>query len=211
MSAYDNLRQRKLVLKEQFGDKFSKLDRLASLELAEDLINDLSDCISSEEDVFVIEGLNFLKGIMLERKLADLPNWFIDKLVARIRALIESKSKGVVYAALDWFVALRERYPDFRDIMLRCLNSEDVGRREYGLKYYESFARPGEYEPLLSFENDHFACQVGHAGDWEYELRDKAFLLIEKYSGGSFKKARLREPFEGAIVSWFDWAEMKVG
>jgi len=107
-------------------------------------------------------------------------------------------------------VAFRKNYPDYREKMLALLNSDDVGEREGAIKYYETYALEGEYKPLLEFENDAHACQIGHSGDWEYELRDKALIEIEKQLGINLKKTKLRKPYEGAIVSWYDWSEVPV-
>ncbi len=210
MNSYEQLRYKKSELKNKFGDNILRLDRLSTITLSDELFHQICECINSEEDIYVIEGFNFLKGVMIEKDVSLLPEWFVSNLEKVIRRLLDSKSKSLVYTALDWFIILRNNYPDYRKIMFSFLNSPSIGKRELALKHYDSFARDEEFKPLLSFENDDFACQIGHAGDWEYELRDKALLLAEKYSGIVSEKKKLCEPYEGARVYWLDWSNFKV-
>jgi len=210
MNAYEKLRSRKKTLKEQFGDKLYRMDRVSSLTIDDELIDEVEECIFSSDRLHVLEGMSFLKGLLVNRGLSCLPQAFSCRFVQLIPKMIESDSKALVYSALEWFIELRVSYPSYRDKMLSLLVSHDVGEREFSLNYYETFANNGEYEPLLSFENDDHACQIGHAGDWEYELRDKAFLLIESYTGKEVSKVKRKEPFEGAVVSWLDWSSLPV-
>ena len=210
MNAYEKLRSRKQILKEQFGDKLYRMDRISSLTIDDELINDVEVCFCSSDALHVLEGMNFLKGLLVNRDISCLPQAFLSRFIQLIPNMIESDSKALVYSALEWFIELRVSYPSYRDKMLSLLVSQDIGEREFGLNYYETFANVGEYEPLLSFENDDHACQMGHAGDWEYELRDKAFLLIESYTGKEVPKVKRKEPYEGAVVSWLDWSLLPV-
>jgi hypothetical protein len=210
MNAYEKLRSRKQILKEKFGDKLYRMDRVSSLTIDDELIAEVEECIFSSDTLHVLEGMNFLKGLLVNRGVSCLPHTFLERLVQLIPSMIESGSKVIVYSALEWFIELRSSYPSYRDKMLSLLVSDDVGEREFGLNYYDTFANNEEYMPLLSFENDDHACQMGHAGDWEYELRDKAFLLIERYTRKEVSKVRCKEPFEGAEISWFDWSFLPV-
>ena len=209
-NAYDKLRQRKQDLKEHYGDKFNRADRIASLVIDDEIISEVECCLHSNDKTHVLEGMSFLKGLLMGRDLSVLPKSFCIQFIDSIPRMVQSNHKSIVYSALEWFVMLRENYPTYRETMLGLLKSVDVGEREFALNHYNTFAKSGEIEPLLSFELDTYACQMGHAGDWEYELRDKAFLLIEVYSNKNFSKIKCKESFEAAEVSWLDWSFFKI-
>ena len=119
--------------------------------------------------------------------------------------LLDHPVGPVVFDAIDWYGQLRDCYPNYRDRMLEFLASEDLGRRKFALRYFTTYAKQGEVEPLLRFRNDDYAGEVSHMGDWEYELRNRALEIIEKQLGKRFPRILRSEPHEGARVTWYDW------
>src|SRR5258708_24051510 len=89
--------------------------------------------------------------------------------------------------------------------MLELVASDELSRRHAALRQYDTFARPGEIEPLLRFRNDDSTSELRPLGDWEYDLRNRAFVLAEKYSGQRFPRILRAEPYEGVKVTWFYW------
>lgn len=190
---------------------------LARVPLTDELLADIKTCIGSNDHLAIGSGLYVLKGVMLgagEAKLLAtrtevLPRNFMTFLISRIEQLLDHPFEPVVYDAMDWYGQFHHLYPRYRERMMKFLASTDLGCREVAMKYYLTYAEPGEVQPLLRFRNDDYAGETRPLGDWEYELRNRALDLIEKQLGRTFPRIQRNEPYapggRGARVIWYDW------
>ena len=62
MTSYEKLQSRKQALKDSFGDRIQRMDRIATLEIDEELLIDIEDCIKSNEELSILEGFYFLRA-----------------------------------------------------------------------------------------------------------------------------------------------------
>jgi hypothetical protein len=218
-AAYQRLEALQARLARELGANSRGIRDLANVPITKELLADIKTCISSEDHLAIGSGLYVLKGVMrgtgevkpLATRVYDvLPYDFYKFLISRIEQLLDHPFNPVVYDAMDWYGQFWDRYPDYRERMLKFLASDDLGRREGAIKYYLTYAKPGEVEPLLHFRNDDYAGETRPLGDWEFELRNKALDLIEKQLDRTFPRIQRNEPYapggKGARVIWYDWA-----
>jgi hypothetical protein len=205
IAAYQRLEALQRQLEQQLGPKSRGVHDLAQVGLSPELLEDVQTCISSNDHLAIGSGLYVLKGLLIERRLRELPKGFVAFLRRRIVDLLSHPSDALVFDAIDWFGQLREFYPDYRDRMLSFLASNHPGRRAIALRYFPTYAAPGEVEPLLRFRTDDYMTELEPLGDWEYELRNRALDLIEQQVGTTFPRTVRSEPHDGARVTWYDW------
>ncbi len=203
--AYQRLEALQDQLEKQLGSKSRGIRDLAHVPLSKELLSDIKTCVSSDDHLPIVFGLYVLKGLLIEKTINDLPKDFKNFLVGRIEELLNHSVGPVVFDAIDWYGQLRDSYPNYRERMLELLASEDLGRRKFALRYFLTYAKKNEVEPLLRFRNDDYAGEVRHMGDWEYELRNRALELIEKQIGKEFPRVLRSEPYDGRRVTWYDW------
>lgn len=201
---HERLAQRKKAMQEQLGIRLD-YHNLYRLGLDQELIDDLTACLESTVVLDITKGLYFLSGLLYKYKLDDFGSSFKSFLIRRIGELIDHSDLRVKYRTISIFAFLSSNFPDYRKIMMGFLAAEDLGLRQKALYHYETFCRAGEIEPLLRFEQDDYAGELGMLGDYFYELRDMALNKIEKQLGRSFPKRRLSQPYDGRTVSWYDW------
>lgn len=204
--AYQRLESLQDQLEGQLGSKSCGIRDLAHVPLSLELLSDVKTCVSSDDHLAIVSGLYVLKGLLIGKGIDDLPKDFKAFLVKRVEELLDHPIGPVAFDAIDWYGQLRDSYPNYRDRMLKFLASEDLGRRKFALRYFPTYAKQGEVEPLLRFRNDDYAGEVRPMGDWEYELRNRALELVEKQVGKGFPRIVRSEPYEGTRVTWYDWA-----
>jgi hypothetical protein len=204
-SARQRLESIKAELKLRFGENSRGVRDWSALPLSPGLLHDVEICIQSEEQLDIRTGFFALNGLMADRPISELPAKFHSMLVHRVEQLLCHPFAGVVYDAVDWFSQLRDSFPQYRERMLQFLTSRDIGLRRAAVRYYPTYARSGEVEPLLSFRDDGCAEEISPLGDWRYALRDQALELIEKQVNHKFPAPTLSEAYEGGKVTWRDW------
>lgn len=193
-------------LKVKLGSASRGIRDLTHLPVTAGLLSDIEVCVASDDNLAIGTGLYVLKGLLIDKSFESLPQAFRSFMVSRVGQLLNHPVDSVIFDAIDWYSQLHKYYPDFRDKMLSLLASDNLGRREVALRNFKAYANPGEIEPLLRFRNDSYAGEVRPMGDWEYELRNRAFELIESQIGRKFERTLRSEPHEGTRVTWIDWA-----
>jgi hypothetical protein len=205
LEAHQRLEALQDRLERALGSASRGIRDLVHEPISRELLADIKTCIGSNDHLGISSGLYVLKGLSIERTSSDLPHDFKMFLIGRIVELLKHPTDSVVFDAIDWYGQLRDCYLDYREQMLEFLASADLGRRERGLRYYATYAKPGEVEPLLRFRHDDYASEVRPNGNWEYDLRNRALGLIETQLGKNFPRILRSEPYEGAQVTWYDW------
>jgi hypothetical protein len=178
---------------------------LEGLEPSPELLRDLRVCLRSDDLLALSTGFFYLNALTLRRSIESLPDGFFDFLRERIPQLLDHAAVSVSSEAIHWFSVLGNSVENYRGRMLQFLISNEPALRKAALHWYGGYAKAGEIEPLLVFEEDSFASEAALLGPWEYVLRDRAFAIIEKQLGRSFPNVRKRAPYEGSTVSWRDW------
>lgn len=179
---------------------------LEQIEPTSSIVRDVELCLASNDPQPLSTGFFFLNALTLRHSVEMLPINFRKFFNRRLVELLEHPAVTVASQAINWLFLLTESPGEQRERMLRFLSSDEPALRKMALRWYGSFARPMEIDPLLAFEEDGFATEAAPGGPWCYELRDLALLTIEKQLGLSFQSDRKREAFEGSQVSWRDWS-----
>lgn len=186
------------------------INDLCKIGLDITVIRDIKECLDSSSHVDICDGFFYLTGLLTHYELQSFGKNFIDYLVYRVPELIDKNQKsGVRSYALRFFVFLKDYYPNYRDKMMSLLDSEDLGSRLAALRNYETYAKPGEIEPLLKFQNDCDVAELAMCGPLIYESRNIALEKISKVTGKNFMTFKLKEhhPNWGSdYVSWYDWS-----
>ncbi|GEM_PF-4128897 len=216
-AAYQRLEALQVRLQREPGFMGGNIRDLAKVPISPELLADIKTCINSDDHLAIGSGLYVLKGVTLGTgevkplaiRVEVLPRDFLTFLTSRIEQLLDHPFEPVVYNAMDWYGQFHHLYPRYRERMLNFLASDDSGCHRVAMKYYPTYAKPGEVEPLLRFRNDDYAGETRPLGDWEYELRNRALDLIEKQLGRTFPRIQKNEPYapagKGARVIWYDW------
>jgi hypothetical protein len=190
------------------SSRAANITDLKRLQLSEPLLADIQACFESIEPREVLTASYVLKGTLIGRSIGSLPDQFRSFLLSRVRKLIDHSSDAIVSDAVEWLAHLRSECSDYRELMLRLLASERLGHRELALKYFCTYARNREIDPLMRFRHDSYASEVRPLGDWEYVLRNRALEIAEAQLGIQLPKLVRREPYEGSQVAWYDWAPL---
>jgi hypothetical protein len=178
---------------------------IQKLDLSPVVVNCIQKCLSSDDQSDVSTGFLFLNALLQKYQPNAFGTDFYEFLVGRMEELLENKSKFVSYQALELFVWLRGNYPNYRDVMKKYLDSDDLGYRRIALHHYETYVNDKEISPLIRFSEDDYAAEKGMNSDLFYELRDLALEKISTVVGKQFCGNRASEPYDGTVVSWYDW------
>ncbi|QNN46311.1 hypothetical protein H9L17_14250 [Thermomonas brevis] len=178
---------------------------IQKLNVDSELVSALENCFSSDRQEDLSLAFLFLGALLEKNKPSIFPVTFYEKLVPRVRALIQDKHSYVRYRALELFVWLRKNYSDYRTVMMENLVASDLGAKRIALANYETYANPGEVFPLVRFSTDSYAADYSMNSTQFYELRDSALQKVSDIVGINFCNERLTQPHEGTTVSWFDW------
>ncbi|MDH5228458.1 MAG: hypothetical protein OEY38_00135 [Gammaproteobacteria bacterium] len=170
------------------------------------VIQGVHNCLSSDDQADISTGFLFLNALLEKNKPGTFGTDFFKYLVGRLEKLLKHESKYVCYQALELFVWLKDNYPNYREIMADYLISDDLGYRRIALYHYYTYAKKGEISPLIHFRQDDYAAEKGMNSDYFYELRDLALEKISSLAGKQFCSTRISEPYDGTVVSWYDWS-----
>jgi hypothetical protein len=208
LTPHERLAQRKKAMEKKLGVEID-YDNLYRLGLDQELTSDIIASLESSVVLDITKGFYYLSGLLNKFKLDEFGPTFGSFLTKKLSELIEHPDLRVKYKAIPFYVYLSPNFPNYREKMMGFLMSKDLGLRKLALRNYESFCKPGEVEPLLQFERDDYAGEIGMLGDLFYELRDLALEKIEKQLGCSFFKKRLSELHDGRKAYWNDWQPFK--
>lgn len=203
-TAAERLRQRVYFKIGNTTKSISFVD-IQTLDIDQDIVSDVSDCLRSDELQTLSTGFYFLSSLLQKYPASSFGTEFIAFLVKRVRDLLNHESKFVCAKALELFVWLRQNYPDYRYVMLSQLASHDLGCRRIALNNYETYAVRDEVTPLLKFCADDYAAEFSMMGTMRYESRDIALEKIENIVGKKFRLNQLSEQYDGGLVTWYDW------
>lgn len=178
---------------------------LEEIEPSHEFLGDLKICLQSNDPATLSAGFFYLNALTLRRPIESVSGDFLGFLRDRITQLLNHSAISVSSEAIHWFSVLARSFENYRERMLQFLTSVEPALRKAALHWYETYAKPGEIEPLLTFEEDSFASEAAQLGPWEYVLRDRAFALIEKQLGRSFPNVRKQSLYQGSTISWRDW------
>jgi hypothetical protein len=169
------------------------------------VIADIRECLSSEDKQEISSGLFFLAALLQANPAKIFGEEFISLLVQRIKELVVHESSYVSSQAMNFFVWLKDNYEDYRATMLEAMSSSDIGKRRVALLNYETFAKKDDLLPLISFASDGYVAELSMNGPFRYELRDLALEKLEQIAGVVFRQRQISEPYDGSMVSWYDW------
>jgi hypothetical protein len=178
---------------------------IQALPVEQALVSEIRDCLKSNDAPVLSTAFYFLDSLLQKNSAKAFGEEFFEFLVKRVRELLSHHSSFVGSKALALFVWLRSNYPDYRKVMLTYLASPDLGLRKVALSNFDTFSAPSELSPLIRFCNDNCAVEYSMSGPMRYDLRDLALHEIESITGLQFRTAELTEPFDGGLVTWYDW------
>lgn len=184
----------------------SKTD-IQKMPLDSQVISEIKKSLSSNDRDDITTGFLFFNSLLEVNKPSQFGEGFYEFLIVKVRELIKHESKYVCYQALEVLVWLKDNFSDYRNIMIGYLKSDDLGFKRIALYNYESFSEEKEVTPLLRFNTDDYAAEKSMNSDLVYELRDVALDKIGKVVGKHFCSSRVNEPFDGTVVSWYDWTQ----
>ena len=161
-------------------------DELYKIGLNAEIIPDIQECITSNYEPDIKNGLYFLNGLLGKYKLKEFGVNFIRLLINRLPFIIENQGTQAFKFALIYYVHFREEYQNYRKQMLKFLNSDVCWRRYDALRFYETFCFKNEIEPLFSFEHDNHVSEFSMCGPLAYEYRDLALEKIGLILGKNF-------------------------
>ena len=186
------------------------LENISKIALNDTIQENLLNCIQSTNQLDISDGLYFLMGLLQKSKLGSFGDDFIETLIERIPILITvNQSVQVRTHALQFYVWLKDNYPDYRETMIEFLRSDDLTQKKCALNNYETFYKPEEIEPLLIFENDQYVAELSMCGPLEYQLRNLALDKISKVLNKNFMINEIKEKhfdWGNVYVSWYDWS-----
>lgn len=186
-----------------------ELNNISRIELNTRVIANILNCIKSDNYLDISDGLYFLMGFLQKYKLNNFGDDFTDNLIKKIPELITvSQNSQVRSYALQFFVWLKDNYPNYREIMLDFLCSSDLSQKRCALTNYETYCMPKEVEPLLRFQNDSYVAELSMCGPLEYQFRNFALEKISKVIGKNFMLNKIKErhpDWGGDYVNWYDW------
>jgi hypothetical protein len=188
---------------------FVGVDDIATLECDQAVAEDILLCVYSTDVLEIVWGLWFVLGLAGVGKLNDELANIVARQLPSIIGLgsADSSNAGARECALELGVALRNRLPKYRELMLESLSDPVVGIRHVALQNCTTFLEKNELEPLLIFKDDPYIMETSMSGPLVYSLRDLALSKIESIVGKHFETSRRSQVLDdGAIVSWRDWA-----
>lgn len=200
----DCLRQRVYSLTGDSKKPISVSD-IQALPLDQSLVADICDCLKSDDVPTLSTAFFFLDSLLQKNPGKAFGEDFFTFLVKRVRELLSHESSFVCSKALELFIWLRKNYSDYREIMLGYLASSDLGLRKIALSNFDTYSVANEISPLIRFSTDDYAAEYSMLGPMRYDLRDLALEKIESVAKIKFRLTEVTEPYDGGMVSWYDW------
>jgi hypothetical protein len=175
---------------------------LQGVILTAELKADILAALNSKDLTDVRVGFFFAEQLLNPGHDEQFEN---DLLTISLR-LFEGSDWGIRSNCVGVLVLLGQKLDNYRTLMLRALKDGDAHVRRRALCAYHTFAKPGEIEPLVVFENDDYVTEIGMGSHLIYELRNLALETIEKMIKRKFKKFEKTEVYQAKnVVFWWDW------
>jgi hypothetical protein len=174
------------------------------LRLTPDLVADVVECLESPEIDDKEVGLYFSQFLIAPGKLnREREAWFI----AYISDLSQGATGRLEAPCFRLMRRFRFKMRNYRDLMLKALESADPLVRKEALLAYEAYRLSGEVAPLEKFERDDHLAGSGRRRPKTFELRNLALEEIERVMRATFKKVEKTEVTpEGDKAVYRDWA-----
>jgi hypothetical protein len=182
------------------------LHNIYKIGLEVSIIADIKSCLESENDRDIADGLYYIMGLLEKYDLKDFGMDFARYLIKRLPTLIDQNiGTQACYYAVDFYIWLKDNYPNYREKMMVFLNSDDLGYSRRALSAYETYCKEMEIEPLLKFEHHEKAFDQSMSGPWVYEFRDIALEQIGKLAGENFLIKKVSEHKNTREIFWYSW------
>ena len=174
-----------------------------NLRLDDYLVSEVADCLASDDEEDVLVGLRFAEC------LGTLPDFrrhscaVYSQMGESIRNHLSHRNPAISFCSIGAFVAFRNCYPDFREVMLSLLRLPNVQIQSEALAHAPAFLNGSHVFNLQTFRNDTTVCQASYAlGGWRYVMRDLALEAAEKIAGRSFECGTNSEMRNSKTVNW---------
>lgn len=188
----------------KLGISTADIDRVV---LVPDLIDDILECLRSEDKVDATFGLFFLEQLHNRGEFKKLAQRSLSVITPLIETLLEHQDLQVRSAAARTFVVFRENYSNYRHRMLLSLKSADAEIRRVALWAAPTFLTTEEVDVLGAFQKDpEFGETGGIGGPLRYDLRDYALETAERISGKTFDSGDCFDSHDGQRISWRSWS-----
>jgi hypothetical protein len=180
---------------------------IARITVDSNLVNELVDCLQSNDSLDAIFGLWFVEHLSARLDFCVLAEPSFPLFASLVRNALTHADRQVREAAIGAFVALRENYDGYPAVMRELLRSADPDVRRSALRAALTFLSAEDLETLLPFRDDPFFGETGGmGGPLRYDLRDYALEVAEDITGQRFDSGDCLEQREGATISWRSWS-----
>jgi hypothetical protein len=185
------------------------LEDFAAIPATPDLGDEIMQGLQSGDPVDRRVSLFFCEGFLKYDRALQLGGNLVESLPSEAVRLAADPDDLTRSAAHLLLIAVRGSVAGYRDLMLKALTDQSSSVRTGALNATETFLKPSEIEPLLSFEHDAYLSEVGGmGGPVHYVLRNQALATVERLTGRQFAKHELTEMVQGEVVFWWDWRPM---
>ena len=179
---------------------------IAKISVDGALIDDLLDCLRSDDPLDVGFGLYFAEHLRSRSDFCLLAEPSFPLFACRIRDALTHSDRQVRVDAVAAFVAFRASYDGYPAVMRELLRSPHPGVRRAALRAAPCFLPAKELKELLPFRDDPVFLETGGmGGPLRYELRDYALEVAEHIAGRRFDSGDCLEQREGETISWRSW------
>ena len=178
------------------------IEHIAKMPLSSEAVADIFECLRSENVSDLSWGLWFAQGVLD----SNPPQELLRFLVRQLPKWIAHHQEALREHALPLLIRLRENFPGYRSMMLRCLKDPDPDVRTNALAAYETFLTEKDIPLLLEFEQDDYMSETSMNSPLIYAIRNQALAIIERLCGQKFPKHENVKAIEdGHTVYWWDW------
>ena len=94
-------------------------------------------------------------------------------------------------------IRLRENFPGYRSMMLRCLKDPDPDVSTNALAAYETFLTEKDIPLLLEFQRDDYMSETSMNSPLIYAIRNQALAIIEQLLWADISEARECQGYRG--------------
>ena len=180
---------------------------IARIQVVPELVEELTDCLRSDDETDVIFGLYFAECLRPRADFSTVAGPSLPTIAPLIRTSLTHSSPRVRAGAVRAFAAFRESYVDYAVVMRDFLRSPDSEVRRAALRVAPSFLTSKELDILLPLRDDpEFGETGGMGGPLRYDLRDFALEIAEHIAGRQFDSGDCLERRDSTQISWRSWS-----
>lgn len=178
------------------------IEDIGKIPITTELVKDIFECLRSSDVSELKSGLWFAQGVLD----SNPPKELLFFLVAELPKWMTSQDDNVRWRALSLLIRLRENFPNYRSLMIKCLQDVDPEVRIDALAAYSTFLTDKDIPILLEFQRDDYMSETSMNSPLVYLIRNQALEIIEQLCGQKFPKHENVKLLEiGQSVYWWDW------